>query len=117
MEERVKQKVEVKNKAKAAARPPHTTDKTEEYIFVSGENQTIDKTNRNKLRLEINANSKLLNRILINGKQLSEKDYTIDKDKLIIEINNELYISNETYVINLNTEDKNNLTQNVQHMS
>ena len=45
----------------------NTTDKTEEYIFVSGENQTIDKTNRNKLRLEINANSKLLNRILING--------------------------------------------------
>ena len=35
----------------------------------------------------------------------------------IIEINNELYISNETYVINLNTEDKNNLTQNVQHVS
>ena len=35
----------------------------------------------------------------------------------IIEINNELYISNETYIINLNTEDKNDLTQNVQHMS
>ena len=72
--------------------PNNTTDEAEEYTFVSGENQTIDKNNRNKLRLEINANSKLLSRILINGKQLSEKDYTIDKDKLIIEINDE-YLS------------------------
>ena len=45
--------------------------------------------------LEINANSKLLSRILINGKQLSEKDYTIDKDKLIIEINNEYLLTLE----------------------
>ena len=48
MEERVKQKVEVKNKAKAAARPPHTTDKTEEafHDFVNGLDTGLEVTHK-----------------------------------------------------------------------
>lgn len=72
--------------------PNDTPDNEKEYTFISGENQIIDKNNHNKLRFEINADSKLLSKILINGKQLSEKDYTVDKDKLIIEIDND-YLS------------------------
>ena len=48
MEERVKQKVEVKNKANAAARPPHTTDKTEEafHDFVNGLDTGLEVTHK-----------------------------------------------------------------------
>ena len=84
---------------------------------------------KEKIKLKIKTTTTALDVLTIMTKKISlmQAELAFDpKSKIlkvksmndyIIEINNELYISNETYVINLNTEDKNDLTQNVQHMS
>ena len=80
-----------------------TTDKDTLYIYVA-----------RLLALYVSRIVTELTTLMTKFPNISQNEIMSD---YIIEINNELYISNETYVINLNTVNENNLTQNTQHMS
>lgn len=80
-----------------------TTDKDTLYIYVA-----------RLLTLYISRIVTELTTLMVKFPDITQNEIISD---YIIEINNELYISNETYVINLNSVGENNLTQNTQHVS
>lgn len=80
-----------------------TTDKDTLYIYVA-----------RLLALYVSRIVTELTTLMTKFSDISQSEIMSD---YIIEINNELYISNETYIINLNTVDENNFTQKTQNMS